>query len=244
MQVDVSVNNLNALIDAAKTEIAAADTLMAIDALRVRFLGKKGIVTAQLKLLSELPVSQRRDTGLHINQAKGEIAALITARRAALEREGLSAALTGQTVDVTLPGRGQSLGSRHPITCTMERIEQIFNAAGFDAVEGPEVEDDFHNFEALNFTPGHPARAMQDTFYLKTGKLLRTHTSPVQVRVMLERKPPLRVIAPGRVYRCDSDLTHTPMFHQVEGLLVDKNVSMSHLKSMLVDFVRAFLSKP
>jgi len=238
------VKHADTLIQDAITAIAASDTLPALTELRVRYLGRKGLVTEQLKSLGSLPADERREVGQQLNRAKNEISAAIDARQSALQQAELDAKLTGQELDVSLPGRGQQPGSIHPITRSLERIEKIFHAAGFKVAEGPEVEDDFHNFEALNFTPDHPARAMLDTFYLKNGKLLRTHTSPVQVRVMQGCKPPLRIIAPGRVYRCDSDLTHTPMFHQVEGLLVDKHVSMAHLKGILAEFIRAFFEAP
>lgn len=238
------VKHPDTLIEEAAAGMVASDTLAALAELRVHYLGKKGLVTAQLKSLGNLPADERRKAGQHINRVKNEISAAFDARQAILEQAALNAQLAGQAVDVSLPGRGQQPGSIHPITRSLERIESIFHAAGFKVAEGPEVEDDFHNFEALNFTPDHPARAMLDTFYLKNGKLLRTHTSPVQVRVMQGCKPPLRIIAPGRVYRCDSDLTHTPMFHQVEGLLIDESVSMAHLKGILADFIRAFFEAP
>jgi len=238
------VKHVDTLIQEAIAAIAANDTLPALAELRVRYLGKKGLVTEQLKSLGDLPTNERREAGQRLNRAKSAISAAIDLRLSALQQAELDAKLAGQEVDVSLPGRGQQPGSIHPITRSLERIERIFYAAGFKVAEGPEVEDDFHNFEALNFTPDHPARAMLDTFYLKSGKLLRTHTSPVQVRVMQKCKPPLRIIAPGRVYRCDSDLTHTPMFHQVEGLLVDENVSMAHLKGILAEFIQAFFEAP
>jgi phenylalanyl-tRNA synthetase alpha chain len=238
------VKHADTLIQEAITAIAASDTLAALTELRVHYLGKKGLVTEQLKSLGSLPADERREAGQKLNRTKDEISAAIDARQSELQQAELDTQLAGQELDVSLPGRGQQPGSIHPITRSLERIEKIFHAAGFKVAEGPEVEDDFHNFEALNFTPNHPARAMLDTFYLKNGKLLRTHTSPVQVRVMQACKPPLRIIAPGRVYRCDSDLTHTPMFHQVEGLLVDEHVSMAHLKGILAEFIRAFFEAP
>ncbi|MGB9430209.1 MAG: phenylalanine--tRNA ligase subunit alpha [Gammaproteobacteria bacterium] len=234
------MNNLDALVPQAETEIAACNSLPALDAVRVRYLGKKGIITEQLKSLGSLPEGERRAAGQWINQVKEIVSSAIEGRKTVLEQAELTAQLASQTLDVTLPGRGQHPGTIHPLTRTLERIETIFRAAGFEVAEGPEIEDDFHNFQALNIPEHHPARAMQDTFYLKTGQLLRTHTSPVQVRVMKSQKPPLRIIAPGRVYRRDSDLTHAPMFHQVEGLLVDKDVSMANLKSMLTEFLWAF----
>lgn len=238
------VKHVNTFVQEAISAIAAIDALPALAELRVRYLGKKGLITEQLKSLGNLPTDERRAAGQELNRTKSEISAAIDKRQSALQQAELSAQLTRRQLDVSLPGRGQQPGSVHPITRSLQRIERIFHAAGFKVAEGPEVEDDFHNFEALNFTPDHPARAMLDTFYLKNGKLLRTHTSPVQVRVMQKCKPPLRIIAPGRVYRCDSDLTHTPMFHQVEGLLVDENVSMAHLKGVLADFIRAFFQAP
>ncbi|MDE2090511.1 MAG: phenylalanine--tRNA ligase subunit alpha [Gammaproteobacteria bacterium] len=234
---------MQALIHAAQSQSAACDTLAMLEEVRIRYLGKKGIITEQLKALGSLPPDARREAGQRVNHVKQQVIATIEARRLILEQAELQGRLAGQEMDVTLPGRGQRPGGIHPLTRTLERIESIFRAAGFEVAEGPEVEDDFHNFTALNIPAHHPARAMQDTFYLKNGKLLRTQTSPVQIRVMQECKPPLRVIAPGRVYRCDSDLTHTPMFHQVEGLLVDRNVSMAHLKGLLVDFTRTFFEK-
>ncbi|MGA9855331.1 MAG: phenylalanine--tRNA ligase subunit alpha [Gammaproteobacteria bacterium] len=238
------MKHVNTFVQEAISAIAAIDALPALAELRVRYLGKKGLITEQLKSLGNLPTDERRAAGQELNRTKSEISAAIDKRQSALQQAELSAQLTRRQLDVSLPGRGQQPGSVHPITRSLQRIERIFHAAGFKVAEGPEVEDDFHNFEALNFTPDHPARAMLDTFYLKNGKLLRTHTSPVQVRVMQKCKPPLRIIAPGRVYRCDSDLTHTPMFHQVEGLLVDENVSMAHLKGVLADFIRAFFQAP
>jgi phenylalanyl-tRNA synthetase alpha chain len=238
------VKQADTIIQEAIAAIAAVETLPALAELRVHYLGKKGLITEQLKMLGNLPIDERRAVGQELNRTKNQLTAAIDARQSELQYAELNAQLADQQLDVSLPGRGQRPGSMHPITRSLERIERIFRAAGFQVAEGPEVEDDFHNFEALNFTPDHPARAMLDTFYLKNGKLLRTHTSPVQVRVMQECKPPLRIIAPGRVYRCDSDLTHTPMFHQVEGLLVDENVSISHLKGILADFIRAFFQAP
>jgi phenylalanyl-tRNA synthetase alpha chain len=238
------VKHVDTFVQEATAGIAACETLAALSELRVRYLGKKGFITEQLKSLGSLPADERREAGQLLNRIKDEITAAIESRHVLLEQAVLNTKLAAHAVDVTLPGRGQKPGSVHPVSRSLERIESIFRAAGFSVAEGPEVEDDFHNFEALNFTPDHPARAMLDTFYLKNGKLLRTHTSPVQVRVMQQCKPPLRIIAPGRVYRCDSDLTHTPMFHQVEGLLVDEGVSMANLKGILADFIRAFFEEP
>lgn len=221
--------------------IEAAGDLRALDAERVHYLGKKGEVTAQLKALGKLPAEQRRAAGQALNQAKDRIAAALEARRAALERAAIDARLAGEAVDVTLPGRGETPGAIHPITRTLERIERLLLQAGFQVAEGPEIEDDYHNFEALNVPPEHPARAMQDTFYLDAGRLLlRTHTSPVQIRTMEGTQPPIRIIAPGRVYRCDSDRTHSPMFHQIEGLYVAEDVCFAELRADLQAFLQAF----
>jgi phenylalanyl-tRNA synthetase alpha chain len=235
--------DLDTIVESARGEAARAGDLRAIDALRVRFLGKQGLITGQLKGLGRLPAQERPAAGKRINVAKRQVESIIGERRAALERAALDARLAEERIDITLPGRGQDTGGLHPVTRTLERIEDFFTGIGFEVAEGPEIEDDFHNFEALNIPAHHPARAMQDTFYFPDGRLLRTHTSPVQIRVMQGRQPPLRVIAPGRVYRCDSDLTHTPMFHQVEGLMVGENVCFAHLKGILNDFLRGFFEE-
>ena len=237
------MDDLAELLRAGETAVGTAPDLPSLDQLRVRYLGRKGLLTERLKQLSALPLEQRRDAGQVINLAKGQLQEAIQARRLALEQEETAARLAAEAVDVTLPGRGQALGGLHPISRTLERIEALFVGIGFRVAQGPEIEDDFHNFEALNIPAHHPARAMHDTFYFGTGALLRTHTSPVQIRVMERESPPLRVIAPGRVYRCDSDVTHTPMFHQVEGLLVDEEVSFAHLKGTLEDFLRRFFER-
>ncbi|WP_058554574.1 phenylalanine--tRNA ligase subunit alpha [Thiohalocapsa sp. ML1] len=232
--------SLDQLRSEALTSVAAAVDLAALDRTRVDYLGKSGRLTAQLKALGALPPAERPAAGAAINQVKVELQQALDARKAALEQALLAERLAGERVDVTLPGRGQHIGAAHPVTRTLERIEQLFANAGFNVEEGPEVEDDYHNFEALNIPAHHPARAMHDTFYFPDGRLLRTHTSPVQIRVMEQREPPFRVIAPGRVYRCDSDLTHTPMFHQVEGFLVDEQATFADLKGVLYDFLRNF----
>ncbi len=231
------------LVATAQREIAAAQDLASLDALRVRYLGRKGRLTDVLKGLKDLPPAERPAAGQAVNRAKQQLQAAIEARREALEARAMEARLAAEAIDVTLPGRGQSCGGLHPVTQTLERIEDLFAQAGFSVAEGPEIEDDYHNFEALNIPAHHPARAMHDTFYIDEHTLLRTHTSPVQIRVMQARKPPLRVIAPGRVYRCDSDVTHTPMFHQVEGFMVDEAVSFADLKGLLSDFLRAFFAR-
>ena len=232
--------DLPKLVADAQAEIAAADNLETLDLIRVSYLGKKGELTALLKALGALPGDERKAAGQEINKAKQGVQQSIEARKTSLEQAWLEAKLAGECIDVTLPGRGQQTGGLHPVTRTMQRIESLFSQLGFTVVEGPEIEDDFHNFEALNIPEHHPARAMHDTFYFDAQTLLRTHTSPVQVRHMESEQPPLRIIAPGRVYRCDSDLTHTPMFHQVEGLLVDENVNFADLMGTLSDFLKLF----
>ncbi|MEE9350867.1 MAG: phenylalanine--tRNA ligase subunit alpha [Thiotrichaceae bacterium] len=220
--------------------MASTSSLSDLDQVRVEYLGKKGLLTAQLKQLGKLPAEERREAGQTINKAKQAMNAEIESRKSTLEVEALNTRLEQERIDVTLPGRKISTGGLHPVTRTIKRIESIFVQLGFDVAEGPEIEDDFHNFTALNIPEHHPARAMHDTFYFEDGSLLRTHTSPVQVRVMEDQEAPLRVIAPGRVYRCDSDITHTPMFHQVEGLMVDEDVSFADLKGILEAFFKAF----
>ena len=224
-------------------DIAAVDTPDALEALRVSLLGKSGSITAQLKALGALPADQRKTAGEAINRVRDAIGEALSVRRLALDEVVLNARLTGETIDVTLPGRDATRGGLHPVTRTLERITEIFGRLGYELSDGPEIEDDWHNFEALNFPPHHPARAMHDTFYFGDGRLLRTHTSGVQVRYMKDVAPPLRMIAAGKVYRSDSDQTHTPMFHQVEGLLVDEHASFADLKGTLAEFVRAFFER-
>jgi phenylalanyl-tRNA synthetase alpha chain len=238
------MDNVESLLAQARAAVAAAADLPALDAVRVHYLGKKGEITARLKQLGNLPDDQRRAQGQVINTAKAALTEALDARRKLLEADALTSQLRASAIDVTLPGRGQQPGGLHVVTLTLQRIEKIFAAAGFAVHEGPEVEDDFHNFTALNIPADHPARAMHDTFYLPDGRLLRTHTSPVQIRAMLRQGAPLRLIAPGRVYRCDSDTTHTPMFHQVEGLVIDSNVSFANLKAVLAEFVERFFERP
>jgi phenylalanyl-tRNA synthetase alpha chain len=234
---------LTSLVERALADLEASADLAAIDEVRVRLLGKKGLLTEQLKGLGALPAAERPAVGQALHDARLRIQAALAARRAHLEQAALDAELARGALDVTLPGRGQDAGSLHPVTRTRLRIERIFARAGFEVATGPEVEDDFHNFEALNIPKNHPARAMHDTFYFPDGRLLRTHTSPVQIRAMRARKPPLAVIAPGRVYRNDSDMTHTPMFHQAEGIVVGENVSFANLKAMLHTFVEHFFER-
>ncbi len=232
--------DLQELLTQAQQAVAEASDLQQLDAVRVQYLGKKGEFTAQLKELGKLPGDQRKEAGQKINDAKRSFQAALEERKTALEAEKLNAQLAEESIDVSLPGRGQQSGGLHPVTRTMQRIKTLFAGLGFDVAEGPEIEDDYHNFEALNIPSHHPARAMHDTFYFNANTLLRTHTSPVQVREMETTEPPLRLIAPGRVYRCDSDLTHTPMFHQVEGLMVDEQVSFADLMGTLDKFLKLF----
>ncbi|MEE8539499.1 MAG: phenylalanine--tRNA ligase subunit alpha [Woeseiaceae bacterium] len=234
---------LSELVQLAQSEIDSAADLNALDAVRVTYFGKKGALTVRLKELSQLPAQERPAAGQEINRAKQEIQQWYLAKRQALETEALARQLVDDAVDITLPGRGYGLGGRHPVSRAMSRIERIFRNAGFGVRSGPEIEDDYHNFTALNIPENHPARAEHDTFYFPGGMLLRTHTSPVQIRSMKEEGVPIRVIAPGRVYRCDSDQTHTPMFHQVEGLVIDSNISFANLKAVLHQFVETFFER-
>ncbi len=231
---------LDQLVSEATKAIDTAADLQALDQVRVDYLGKKGRITERMKSLGKLSAEERPRAGQAINRAKQAIQQAIEARHQALKQAALAAKLASEKLDVTLPGRRIPRGSLHPVTRTLQRIETLFAHMGFEVAEGPEVEDDFHNFEALNIPESHPARAMHDTFYFDDNTLLRTHTSPVQIRVMQKQQPPLRVIAPGRVYRCDSDLTHTPMFHQVEGFMVDEKVTFTDLKAILIDFLHRF----
>lgn len=235
--------NLDDLLQAALQEVSNVNELALLDDVRVRYLGKKGLLTEQLKQLGKLPAEERPVAGQKINEAKTKLQEALNARKFDLEAIVLNEQIAAAKVDVSLPGRGMDLGGLHPITKTMRRIEDLFERIGFDVVDGPEIEDDHHNFEALNIPPHHPARAMHDTFYFPDGRLLRTHTSSVQIHEMTNGKPPFRFIAPGRVYRCDSDMTHTPMFHQVEGLVVDKQVNFAQLKGILKDFLNCFFEK-
>ncbi len=234
------MENLASLVELAQAAITEAGDAQALDQIRVQYLGKKGEVTQLLKGLGKLSPEERPKAGDQINKAKDALLQELNARRTELDAAQLQAKLAAEKIDVTLPGRGQSVGGLHPVTKTIQRIEDFFGSIGFSVAEGPEIEDDYHNFEALNIPAHHPARAMHDTFYFNANTVLRTHTSPVQVRTMEAQKPPIRIICPGRVYRCDSDQTHSPMFHQVEGLLVDKDISFADLKGILEQFLRAF----
>ena len=235
--------DLTALTQEALAEVAACGDLAALDAVRVRWLGKKGVLTEQLKSLGALPAAERPAAGARINAAKEHVQAAIEARHVQLERADIERELAAGRIDVTLPGRGEQPGALHPVTQARLRIETLFRRAGFEVASGPEIEDDFHNFGALNIPPNHPARAMHDTFYFPDGRLLRTHTSPVQIRALQARGAPLAIIAPGRVYRCDSDMTHSPMFHQLEGLVVDENISFANMKAVLHGFLQAFFER-
>lgn len=228
------------LVDEARAAIAGVSDVPGVEALRVHYLGKKGILSEQLKQLGGLPAEDRPRVGKLVNDAKEVVQGTLQARRTALEQTARNAQLAAEVIDVTLPGRGMQQGGLHPVTRTLERLETLFARMGFAIADGPEIEDDYHNFEALNIPANHPSRAMHDTFYFDAHRLLRTHTSPVQIRYMESNRPPLRVIAAGRVFRCDSDVTHTPMFHQIEGLMVDEAVSFADLKGVLAEFLEQF----
>ncbi|MFZ1098316.1 MAG: phenylalanine--tRNA ligase subunit alpha, partial [Steroidobacteraceae bacterium] len=237
------MTDLTALTGRALDEVASCAELAALEETRVRWLGKKGTLTEQLKALGSLPAGERPAAGARINEAKEKLQAAIEARREALGRAAIELELTAGRIDVTLPGRGEEAGGLHPLTRARERIEMLFRRAGFEVASGPEIEDDFHNFEALNIPRDHPARALHDTFYFPDGRLLRTHTSPVQIRSLLKHGAPIALIASGRVYRRDSDMTHAPMFHQLEGLVVDENVSFANMKAALHGFLQAFFER-
>jgi len=235
--------NLDEILPEAEAAFAAADTLPILDQAKARFLGKSGAITEQMKGLGGLPPEARKEAGARINRVKDAVEALLKARREAIQSEEMARQLAAESIDVTLPGRSAGGGGLHPVSRTLRRIEQLFGSIGFDVADGPEIETDFYNFTALNIPQDHPARAMHDTFYMEGGRLLRTHTSPVQVHYMQQHQPPIKIIAPGRVYRCDSDVTHTPMFHQVEGLWVDDTVSFADLKGVLADFMARFFER-
>lgn len=234
------MENLNQILADALAAVAASENEAGLDEVRVQYLGKKGALTSILKQLGNVAPEDRPKFGQLVNEAKEQVQEQMTARKTALAAAALNAKLANETIDITLSGKGQEIGGLHPVTRTMERIENFFRGIGFDVASGPEIEDDYHNFEALNIPAHHPARAMQDTFYFNPNTVLRTHTSPVQVRTMENNQPPIRIICPGRVYRSDSDQTHTPMFHQVEGLLIDENISFADLKGILQQFLNVF----
>ncbi len=235
--------SLDIILKRALVEIENCTNLATLDECRVRYLGKKGELTELAKTINQAPVEDRPRIGQQINQIKDSIHNEIEKRLQQLQLIEIEKQLARDALDITLPGRGQAHGHLHPIAITRQRIESIFKTLGFAVVEGPEIEDDYHNFGALNIPKNHPARAMQDTFYCENNKLLRTHMSPVQIRTMEMQRPPLRIIAPGRVYRCESDLTHTPMFHQIEGLCVDKEVTFANMKFVMQEFLNAFFEK-
>lgn len=237
------MQQIDDIVEQALAIISATNTIEQLEQTRIDYLGKKGLITSQIKLLGQLSAEQRPIVGQQINQAKQTVQNALNEKKNTLQQDELNQKLAAEKIDVTLPGRGQNFGGLHPISRTLNRIEQLFSQMGFTVRTGPEIEDDYHNFEALNIPPSHPARAMHDTFYFDPHTVLRTHTSPVQVRTIEKERPPLRIIAPGRVYRCDSDLTHTPMFHQVEGLMIDENVSFADLKGLLDSFLQNFFER-
>lgn len=234
------MNDLQAIQTEALRHIEAADSLQALDEVRVSYLGKKGLISAQMKTLGQLSAEERPEAGARINVVRDAVNAALEEKKRALESEAENASLAREAIDVTLPGRPSHVAGLHPVTRTLHRLNTLFASLGYEVATGPEIEDDWHNFEALNIPSHHPARAMHDTFYFEDGRVLRTHTSPVQIRTMLAAEPPIRIVAPGRVYRCDHDLTHTPMFHQIEGLVVDKDISFADLKGTIVTFLNRF----
>ena len=237
------MENLEHIVASAQAEFATVTQAAELEQIKARYLGKTGLMTEQMKQLGKLPAEQRPAAGSLINQAKEQIQAALETRRLALKEAELTSKLAAETLDVTLPGRGMAMGGLHPVTRTLARIEAIFRSVGFEVAQGPEIETDFYNFTALNIPENHPARAMHDTFYIDEQHVLRTHTSPVQVHYMENKTPPLKIIAPGRVYRVDSDATHSPMFHQVEGLWVDENISFANLKGVVQDFLQRFFER-
>lgn len=239
----MSMENLEQIVASAAQDFAAVTQTAELEQVKARYLGKTGLMTEQMKLLGKLPADQRPAAGSLINQAKEQIQAALESRRAAMREAELAEKLAAETLDVTLPGRGLAVGGLHPVTRTLARIETLFRSIGFDVAQGPEIETDFYNFTALNIPDNHPARAMHDTFYVNADYLLRTHTSPVQIRYMENNAPPLKIIAPGRVYRVDSDATHSPMFHQVEGLWVGEDVNFANLKGVIQDFLQRFFER-
>ncbi len=240
--------NVQAILANGLAQLAATHDPQELENVKAHYVGKQGTISALLKQLATLPPEEKKTFGATVNQAKQAFEAALVARREALAAEKLAAQLAAEALDITQPGRGQGKGGLHPVTLVQQRIETLFSSLGFEVADGPEIETDFHNFEALNIPKDHPARAMQDTFYVEGSTpeaplVLRTHTSPIQVRYMLDNPPPIKIIAPGRVYRVDSDATHSPMFHQMEGLWVDENVSFADLKSVLIDFLRKFFEQ-
>lgn len=237
------MNNLEELVATALKLFESTENNIELEQIKARYLGKTGEMTVLLKNLKELAPEERPIMGERINQAKKLLEDALIKQRSVIQEKNMSARLAQENLDVTLPGRGLGMGGVHPVTRTLLRIQSLFHSIGFDIATGPEIETDFYNFTALNIAENHPARAMHDTFYVDGGKLLRTHTSPVQIHYMQSHRPPIKIIAPGRVYRCDSDVTHTPMFHQVEGLWIDEDVNFSALKGLLIDFMRNFFER-
>jgi phenylalanyl-tRNA synthetase alpha chain len=238
------LDSIDSLIAEAGKQFASAADAAALENAKARYLGRTGALTELLKGLGKLPPEQRREAGSRINDAKGRIESLLEAQRARLRGEALERKLREEAIDVTLPGRGTGRGGLHPITRVRARVETLFRSMGFDVADGPEIESDFYNFTTLNMPENHPARSMHDTFYVEGGKhLLRTHTSPIQIHYMRSHEPPMRVLAPGRVYRSDSDATHSPMFHQVEGLWIDERVSLANLKGVAIEFLQQFFER-
>lgn len=238
------MENVNRIVAEGIAAVETAADFNALEQVKARYMGKTGELTGLLKTLGQMSPEERKTIGAHINECKNQFQTAYNVKRDALNEAKLQAQLTAESLDVTLPGRGQALGGLHPVTLTLQRIVELFEGIGFEVADGPEIEDDFHNFQALNIPQNHPARAMQDTFYVENGDVLRTHTSPIQIRYMLDKKnPPIRIIAPGRVYRVDSDATHSPMFHQAEGLWVEEGVTFADLKAVFTDFIRRFFER-
>ena len=238
------MENVNRIVAEGIAAIEAAQDFNALEQIKARYLGKTGELTGLLKTLGQMSPEERKTIGAHINECKNQFQTAFNSKRDALNEAKLQAQLAAEALDITLPGRSQEHGGLHPVTLTLQRVVELFHGMGFEVADGPEIEDDFHNFQALNIPANHPARAMQDTFYVENGDVLRTHTSPIQIRYMLDKKePPIRIIAPGRVYRVDSDATHSPMFHQAEGLWVEEGVTFADLKAVFTDFIRRFFER-
>ena len=238
------MENVNRIVAEGIAAIEAAQDFNALEQIKARYLGKTGELTGLLKTLGQMSPEERKTIGAHINECKNHFQTAFNSKRDALNEAKLQAQLAAEALDITLPGRAQEHGGLHPVTLTLQRVVELFHGMGFEVADGPEIEDDFHNFQALNIPANHPARAMQDTFYVENGDVLRTHTSPIQIRYMLDKKePPIRIIAPGRVYRVDSDATHSPMFHQAEGLWVEEGVTFADLKAVFTDFIRRFFER-
>ena len=238
------MENVNRIVAEGIAAIEAAQDFNALEQIKAHYLGKTGELTGLLKTLGQMSPEERKTIGAHINECKNQFQTAFNTKRDALNEAKLQAQLAAEALDITLPGRAQEYGGLHPVTLTLQRVVELFHGMGFEVADGPEIEDDFHNFQALNIPANHPARAMQDTFYVENGDVLRTHTSPIQIRYMLDKKePPIRIIAPGRVYRVDSDATHSPMFHQAEGLWVEEGVTFADLKAVFTDFIRRFFER-